>query len=183
VQVDEARNIAMPTHCDYGSLVTIDLMLSDTSEFDGGMFETLEPDGTLLAHPFERGDALVLLSHKWHSVTPLRRGRRNILVSEIWEGLPRRCAQRCDQPWMPCLCGFEKLYAADSMERGMCWRGGLTDAERLLVNGRAFWEAEATKGGQSQPEKPVEEESESLLEWAKRVKEAKSAAEPTRPGE
>ncbi len=39
--------VAMAPHADHGSLITIDLMLSDTSEFEGGQFQTLETDGQL----------------------------------------------------------------------------------------------------------------------------------------
>ena len=43
-----------PKHYDAGSLVTLDLMLSPTSEFKGGAFATLEADGQLQRHEFER---------------------------------------------------------------------------------------------------------------------------------
>ena len=78
--------IAMDAHADHGSLVTIDFMLSDPSEFEGGAFQTLEPDGSLLQHTFERGDALVFLSHKYHSVSTLTRGTRQVMVCELWQG-------------------------------------------------------------------------------------------------
>lgn len=55
-------------HYDHGSLVTVDIMLSSTKEFEGGTLSTLEPDGTLLAHVFERGEATVFVSHKYHCV-------------------------------------------------------------------------------------------------------------------
>jgi hypothetical protein len=193
---DSGRNIPMPVHADYGSLVTINLMLSDRSEYQGGTFQTLEADGSMLAHTFERGDALILLSHKWHSVTKLEGGRRNILVSEIWEGLPRRCPQRCDQPWLPCLCRMteEGLYTQGAEARGICWRDGMTDAERLLVNGRAFWRnerlererqryrgAQQREGMKEAPRDAAGEES--LVEWARRVKAEKEAADGKRRGE
>lgn len=57
-------------HLDYGSLITIDLMLSSTSDFEGGRFQTLEADGHSQEHTFERGDALIFLSHKYHCVSP-----------------------------------------------------------------------------------------------------------------
>ena len=177
---DASRNIPMPVHADYGSLITINLMLSDISEYEGGVFQTLEPGGSLLAHTFERGDALVLLSHKWHAVSQLEAGRRNILVSEIWEGLPRRCPQRCDQPWLPCLCRMTEdgVHVSGAEARGVCWRDGLTDAERLLVNGRAFWEQqhmqqqgeEDTSQNNSQPQEG-EEGAESLQAWARAHRE------------
>lgn len=55
-------------HYDHGSLVTVDIMLSSTKDFEGGTLSTLEPDGTLLAQVFERGEATVFVSHKYHCV-------------------------------------------------------------------------------------------------------------------
>lgn len=43
--------VAMAPHADYGSLVTIDLMLSDTDAFEGGRFQTLESDGQTCVEP------------------------------------------------------------------------------------------------------------------------------------
>jgi hypothetical protein len=135
-----------------------------------GNFETLEPDGTLLTHTFERGDALILLAHKWHSVSALTAGRRNILVSEIWEGLPRRCPQRCDQPWLPCTCRMEALYTSRNPNPAIiCELCEQTDAERLLENGRAYWREATEREAAEGP--PAEEREESLLDWARRVKE------------
>lgn len=54
-----------PRHFDSGSVVTIDVMLARPGvDFEGGHFETLEPDGTMRRHVFERGDALVFPSYK-----------------------------------------------------------------------------------------------------------------------
>jgi len=90
----------------------MDLMLSSTSDFEGGVFCTLEPDGSLTNHTFERGDLLIFLSHKYHSVTPVESGTRQVLVCELWEGLERRCPCRCDIPYGPCSCrlGVSSLY-------------------------------------------------------------------------
>ena len=132
--------VAMPVHNDYGSLVTMDFMLSDTSEFEGGLFQTAETDGTLLTHEFEKGDALLFLSHKFHAVTELTKGRRNIMVCELWEGVPRRCPQRCDQPWMPCYCVYKdsfRLYAPRrTIDASKTYEPiGLSDIERLRERG------------------------------------------------
>jgi len=99
-------------HFDYGSVFTLDLMLSDTSEFEGGTFCTLEAKGGLKAHEFQRGDLLIFLSHKYHCVEPVTRGTRRVLVTELWQGLERRCNQRCDIPWGPCACRLDdsRLY-------------------------------------------------------------------------
>ena len=106
----EGKRQVCGTHCDHGSLFTADVMLSRTSDFTGGLFQTTAtrqgeaPVDT--AHQFERGDMLVFPSHKPHAVEALRSGTRNIMVCEVWEGLPRRCKQRCDQPWLPCYCKY-----------------------------------------------------------------------------
>ena len=105
-------------HYDHGSLITMDLMLSETSDFEGGTFRTLEPDGTLQARPFERGDLNVFLSHKYHCVDPVTSGRRQVFVCEWWEGLERRCRCRCTIPWGPCWCGLTTLYHRDTLPDG-----------------------------------------------------------------
>jgi len=105
-EVLPSGGLPIPKHLDYGSILTIDLMLSDTSEFEGGVFSTLEPDGMLHKHTFERSDAIIFLSHKYHCVSPVTAGRRNVLVAELWEGLPRPCPQRCSDPWGPCYCKY-----------------------------------------------------------------------------
>lgn len=101
-----------PKHLDYGSLVTIDLMLSSTGDFEGGAYTTLEADGSMLQHTFERGDALIFQSHKYHCVSPVTSGRRNVLVAELWEGLPRPCPQRCSDPWGACYCKYAPRHTA-----------------------------------------------------------------------
>ena len=49
---------------------------------------------------------LVFPSHKFHCVAPVTAGRRNVLVCELWEGLPRPCPQRCTDPWGACYCRY-----------------------------------------------------------------------------
>ena len=53
-------------HYDHGSVLTIDVMLSDPAkDFSGGRFQTVEADGSVRTHPFNQcGDALVFVSHK-----------------------------------------------------------------------------------------------------------------------
>ena len=84
------------------------LCLGGTSTFEGGELRTREPDGRLTTHAFEAGDLLLFQSHKHHHVTPIRVGRRNVLVVEVWEGLPRRCPRRCTDPWGPCECRYRQ---------------------------------------------------------------------------
>lgn len=99
--------IPMAKHHDYGSLLTMDLMLSEGGvDFEGGRFQTLESNGELKSHAFEQGDLLIFQSHKYHCVSEVTSGRRTVLVSELWEGLPRRCVKRCNTPWGPCVCEF-----------------------------------------------------------------------------
>ena len=95
--VDAGGSLPFPTHYDTGSLVTIDVMCSDPSEFEGGKFGTLEADGTVRYYPFEKGDALCFVSHKYHHVQPVTAGRRHVLVMELWEGEERSCAHRCER--------------------------------------------------------------------------------------
>merc|ERR1711924_327646 len=100
-------------------------MLSHTADFEGGAFRTLEADGNLLSHPFERGDLNVFLSHKYHCVDPVMHGRRQVFVCEWWEGLERRCNERCMIPWGPCWCGLTTLYHREQMDSGMPARSDL----------------------------------------------------------
>ena len=81
-------------HCDHGSLVTIDILLTDPAQIEGGVLQTLEPDGELLGHAWEQGDALVFLSHKYHCVSPLTRGTRQVMVCELWQGTENRSPSR-----------------------------------------------------------------------------------------
>lgn len=90
-------------HFDSGSLATIDCMLSTPDvDFEGGIFQTLEPDGELMAHTFQRGDVQIFQSHKFHCVSPVAAGTRHVLVIELWDGEARRCAHRCELRVGPC---------------------------------------------------------------------------------
>lgn len=95
--VDAGGSLPYPTHYDHGSLLTLDILLTDPDEFDGGEFSTLEADGTMLKHEWRAGDALVFQSHKFHCVSPVTAGRRNVLITELWEGEERHCAHRCEK--------------------------------------------------------------------------------------
>jgi hypothetical protein len=114
-------------HIDSGSVFTVDIMLSSTSDFDGGEFATdsakhlpsvsntcSEEDpsqiSTLKVQTFEKGDAIVFVSHKRHSVTPVTSGTRRVLVLEFWEGSECKGPHRCMNP----ACGWE--YDLDSIE-------------------------------------------------------------------
>jgi hypothetical protein len=101
-------------HYDVGSLITLDIMLEEA--LAGAEFQTFDrriarsnhrvsDKLTLKKHPFKPGDALVFVSHKYHSVTPLERGRRKVLILEFWRGQEAACGHRCDTPSGEC--GFE----------------------------------------------------------------------------
>ena len=96
-QMDEFGELADPKHYDLNSLLTMDMMLSDEVDFEGGQFQTEEADGSLKQHCFEKGDALVFVSHKPHCVNQVRSGRRNVLVLEFWYGPERQCPHRCEK--------------------------------------------------------------------------------------
>lgn len=90
-------------HIDSGSLWTFDLLLAQPDvDFSGGALCTPEVDGSVLAHSFGRGDALVFPSHKRHHVRPVTWGFRQVLVIEFWHGEERTCAHRCLQRWGAC---------------------------------------------------------------------------------
>ena len=93
---------ASATHYDAGSLVTIDVMLSQGGAFEGGRLTTPEADGALTPHPLVSGDALCFVSHKFHYCTPVTRGTREVLVIELWRGPARSCPHRCLQPTGEC---------------------------------------------------------------------------------
>jgi hypothetical protein len=101
------------SHYDVGSIITVDIMLHEA--FEGALFQTLEvgQNGTTAIHPkenvylqthtFSRGDALVFVSHKYHSVSPLLQGTRKVLVIEFWSGNHRSCGHRCERPVGNCF--------------------------------------------------------------------------------
>jgi hypothetical protein len=94
-------------HYDKGSLATIDILLSEPSDFAGGIFSTLEADGTLQQHRFggpraqdecQMGSGLLFVSHKYHCVSAVTRGVRRVLVIELWCGPSKSCNHRCSSP-------------------------------------------------------------------------------------
>ena len=93
-------NLAFERHYDHGSLITIDIMLSDATAFDGGAFATSEPGDYLLQHPFEKGDLLLWSEPQVPLRLTRRRGTgvRNVFVPSLWEGDEREPADgRCDE--------------------------------------------------------------------------------------
>lgn len=96
-QMDQHGALPDPKHYDLNSLLTMDIMLSDNESFEGGNFQTYEADGRLKQHIFEQGDALVFVSHKYHCVSQVTAGRRNVMVLEFWYGAERQCPHRCER--------------------------------------------------------------------------------------
>ena len=86
-------------HSDYGSLFTADVMLSDTSDFEGGRMVTSVVEEGCAAmdseHTFEQGDLLIFPSHKPHSVRQVTAGTRIVFVVEFWRGPACTCDCRC----------------------------------------------------------------------------------------
>ncbi|GMI35403.1 hypothetical protein TeGR_g15207 [Tetraparma gracilis] len=92
-------------HFDGGSIFTVDILL--TSDFTGGRFATLEIDEDgkeeLVEQEFNKGDLIIFLSHKYHTVKKVTGGRRATFVMELWETDEQRtCPHRCCQRYGEC---------------------------------------------------------------------------------
>ena len=98
------KDVLHPGHYDFGSVLTIDVMLSAAGEFAGGAFQTIEAGGQRRrTHAFGCGDALVFVSHKPHFVSEVSSGERRVLIMELWEGEERACPHRCEVRQGACL--------------------------------------------------------------------------------
>lgn len=77
-------------HRDFGSTLTMSILLSAAAEMGGGHFITWKSsrrDRMPVVHDaMVRGDALLFASEKIHNVSPITRGVRNSLVIELWTG-------------------------------------------------------------------------------------------------
>jgi hypothetical protein len=61
------------------------VLLSDPGDYAGGCFTTLELDGSVTEFAdIRRGDGLLFVSEKWHSVQPVLSGTRRSFVTELW---------------------------------------------------------------------------------------------------
>lgn len=88
--------LTVDKHYDAGSLITLDIMLSDPrKDFEGGDLIMPEEDGRCTVQQFSKGDAVFFVSHKYHNVRPVKQGLRVVLVVELWDGPERACAHRC----------------------------------------------------------------------------------------
>lgn len=101
-------------HYDEDSLITVDIMLSRPGvDFTGGVLQSLETSGELKSvSPFEQGDAAVFISHKYHCVSPVTRGERQVLVTELWSRPNRTCPHRCET--LQRRCRLESISGATS---------------------------------------------------------------------
>ena len=96
-----------------------------SGDYEGGDFLTTEEDGSAARHrPFERGDAIVFISHKPHHVAPVESGERRCLVIELWEGEERACAHRCSVRRGSCLLSVAPARLVQDFEAGRVqWPG------------------------------------------------------------
>lgn len=79
--------LANKKHFDGGSILTMVCMLSDPSkDFEGGQLMTWECSEEFKRYDVRSGDMIVFPSHKYHSVSTVTKGERNVLVMELWEG-------------------------------------------------------------------------------------------------
>ena len=66
---------------------------------------------------FEKGDALFFCSHKYHNVEPVTRGRRMVLVAELWVGPEKECAHRCLTAADECGYSLERNHLATYVQQ------------------------------------------------------------------
>jgi hypothetical protein len=116
-------------HVDGGSLLTLDIMLSDPeTDFEGGTFFTKQlKEGAVdegengenvedVEHTdWNRGDGMLFISHKEHNVRPLTHGKRNVMVLELWQGDPASCPHRCCSRW-ECPLAFDSTAMGKPIE-------------------------------------------------------------------
>ena len=76
--------MADPGHRDQGSLITLSVLLSDPSEYQGGVLTTAGGR----RHELARGDGLCFVSEQRHNVSTIETGVRRSFVLEIWGGPP-----------------------------------------------------------------------------------------------
>eukprot|EP00928_Gymnodinium_smaydae_P022791 TRINITY_DN19023_c0_g1_i1.p1 TRINITY_DN19023_c0_g1~~TRINITY_DN19023_c0_g1_i1.p1 ORF type:complete len:317 (-),score=18.70 TRINITY_DN19023_c0_g1_i1:165-1010(-) len=92
-----AGRLSAEGHYDAGSLLTLDIMLSDpTCDFKGGDLVMPEANGLLTNAKMRKGDAMLFMSHKYHNVLPVVDGQRAVFVVELWDGPKRTCPHRCE---------------------------------------------------------------------------------------
>ena len=85
-------------HRDYGSSLSMSVLLCDPSEFAGGKFVTydvpdaerrpMREDDAVFVHELRRGDGVLFRSEDLHNVTPVSAGTRLSCVVELWAAAP-----------------------------------------------------------------------------------------------
>ena len=80
--------LVTPGHRDYGSDVTMSILLSHPADVSGGDFVTYDKDGSPVGHKMERGDAILFQSEKLHNISTVKSGVRKSLVVELWPSKP-----------------------------------------------------------------------------------------------
>lgn len=84
-------------HRDYGSALSLSILLSDPTTFTGGEFITYD-GGDLekpIVHAASRGDGILFHSEKRHNVRPITSGTRHSLVLELWRRETNEKNHRC----------------------------------------------------------------------------------------
>jgi predicted 2-oxoglutarate/Fe(II)-dependent dioxygenase YbiX len=85
--------VGFTRHYDGGSLLTMVVLLSEPGvDFDGGILSVSDESAWRFGSneryvdvPLRHaGDAVVFPSHKYHNVSAITRGKRNVAVMEIW---------------------------------------------------------------------------------------------------
>ena len=120
-QYNDNTKLECPNHVDTGSLFTADVMLSQEGiDFEGAeLLTTQASEGEQLnitRHKFDYLDCLVFLSHKYHSVAPLRSGQRTVLVIEFWQNGECTGNHRCDETNEGVICRKEPTIATHKEE-------------------------------------------------------------------
>ena len=81
--------LMMVDHRDYGSALTMSILLSEAACLEGGELLTWR-EGAPVVHAMGRGDALLFHSEKVHNVSPIEKGERRSLVIELWVRQPNQ---------------------------------------------------------------------------------------------
>ena len=83
-----ARVSGLSFHLDGGTFLTVAIMLTSASEFDGGAFRIRSRADTYDSCSenitADKGDIVAWRGFYWHGVASVTRGRRRVLVSEWW---------------------------------------------------------------------------------------------------
>lgn len=90
-EYSDGGSVMDPEHRDDGSLLSLSVLLSPLEDFEGGVFATFQAE-VRKDHVLGPGDGVLFVSEKRHNVSAVR-GKRRVLVLELWEG-PRNTRNR-----------------------------------------------------------------------------------------